>query len=217
MRAHTTQSLTASYAAGLLALLLASIAVGICPPRAVAEPADTFPTTLGVAWYPEQWPKREWENDLILMEKAHIHVVRVGEFAWSRLEPHEGSFDLDWLEEAIDLAGRHGIRTVLGTPTAAPPAWLTAKYPQTLRVRIDGTTDRYGGRQQFSFADSQYRRLCREMVRRLALRFGNNPNVIGWQLDNEIGEPSFDRGTQRLFENWLQNRYKILQCFTFHL
>ena len=82
---------------------------------------------LGAAWYPEQWPESRWEADLALMEKAHLHVVRVGEFAWSSLEPTEGHYDLDWLERAINLAGKHGIYTVLGTPTATPPAWLTTE------------------------------------------------------------------------------------------
>ncbi len=76
---------------------------------------------LGSAWYPEQWPESRWNADLDLMQKAHMHVVRVGEFAWSALEPEEGRYDLDWLERAIDLAGQHGLYTILGTPSCAPP------------------------------------------------------------------------------------------------
>jgi hypothetical protein len=66
------------------------------------------------------------------MEAAHIHVVRVGEFAWSRLEPREGEFDVDWLDRAVAPAAKHGIWVVVGTSGAAPPAWLTRKYPDTL-------------------------------------------------------------------------------------
>jgi beta-galactosidase len=76
---------------------------------------------LGAAWYPEQWPESRWNADLDLMQKAHLHVVRVGEFAWTALEPQEGKYDLDWLARAVDLAGKHGIHVILGTPTAAPP------------------------------------------------------------------------------------------------
>ncbi len=89
---------------------------------------------LGAAWYPEQWPESRWEADLQLMEDAHLHVVRVGEFAWSTMEPFEGRYDLDWLERAIRLAEKHHIKIVIGTPTDAPPAWLTSAHPETLRL-----------------------------------------------------------------------------------
>ncbi len=78
---------------------------------------------MGDAWYPEQWPESRWEEDLRLMEVADMKVVRIAEFAWSRMEPSEGHYDFDWLERAIDLAGKHHIVSVLGTPTATPPAW----------------------------------------------------------------------------------------------
>ena len=93
---------------------------------------------LGAAWYPEQWPESRWEADLSLMERAHIHLVRVGEFAWSTMEPSEGNFQLDWLDQAIRAAEKHHIAVVLGTPGAAPPAWLTQKYPETLRTMENG-------------------------------------------------------------------------------
>ncbi|HZU85599.1 MAG TPA: beta-galactosidase, partial [Polyangiaceae bacterium] len=104
----------------------------------------------GCAWYPEHWPEARWAADLALMRAAHMNVVRVGEFAWSRMEPEEGRYDLDWLERAIDAAASHGIDTVIGTPTAAPPAWLTRKYPDTLLVRDTGRPSTHGNRCHFS-------------------------------------------------------------------
>src|SRR5450756_1325423 len=83
---------------------------------------------LGSAWYPEQWPESRWDNDLTLMEKAGMTVTRVGEFAWSRMEPTENQIDLDWLARAVRLAERHHIAVVIGSPTDAPPAWMTSKY-----------------------------------------------------------------------------------------
>jgi hypothetical protein len=133
--------------ASLAVVLAADLAAG--PPRrahAQDRPANVVaadktlpqPLLLGSAWYPEQWPEARWETDLTLMQQAHLHVVRVGEFAWSTLEPSEDVYDLDWLERAINLAGKHGIFTVLGTPTATPPAWLTSRYPETLRIDENG-------------------------------------------------------------------------------
>src|SRR5205807_9980945 len=99
---------------------------------------------VGTDWYPEQWPESRWEDDLKLMEAAHIKVVRLAEFAWSSMEPSEGRYEFDWLERAIALAARHHIVSVLGTPTGGPPAWLTQKYPDTLRIDEEGRRATHG-------------------------------------------------------------------------
>lgn len=168
------------------------------------------PILLGTAWYPEQWPQSRWPADLDLMQKAGIHVVRVAEFAWSTMEPSEGEYHFDWLEKAIDEAGKRGIYVVIGTPTAAPPAWLTQKYPETLRTEKDGRKAEHGNRQQFNWDNQKYRELCRDIATRMAQRFGHNPYVIGWQIDNEYAEVSFDPQTRADFQAWLKNYYGTL-------
>jgi beta-galactosidase len=165
---------------------------------------------LGTAWYPEQWPESRWDADLALMQQAGIHMVRVGEFAWSRMEPSEDQYDLDWLDRAVAAAAKHGIVTVIGTPSAAPPAWLTQKYPETLRTKEDGQKDQHGNRQQFNFANLKYRELSRAMAEQLAKRFGHNPNVVGWQIDNEYAEVSYDPETKQQFQQWLKQHYGTL-------
>ena len=165
---------------------------------------------LGTAWYPEQWPEERWDADLALMEKAGVRFVRVAEFAWSRMEPAEGHYDLDWLERATRAAERHHIAVVLGTPSAAPPAWLTQTYPETLRVNEDGRPDEHGNRQQFNWSNPKYRQLAREMAEKMAERFGHDPNVIGWQIDNEYAQESYDAGTKKLFQDWVKARYGTL-------
>jgi len=97
------------------------------------------PILLGAAWYPEQWPESRWNTDLGLMEKAHIHVVRIGEFAWSSMEPQEGVYKFGWLDRAIALAAQHHIAVVLGTPT---PGLADDKVPPDFahqRPRGQGT------------------------------------------------------------------------------
>jgi beta-galactosidase len=165
---------------------------------------------LGAAWYPEQWPEATWDHDLQLMQDAHMNVVRVGEFAWSTLEPSEGRFDLDWLDRAIALAAKHHIAVVIGTPTDAPPAWLTEKYPDTLGMNADGQWRQHGERRQFNYASPRYRQFCALIVTQLARRFGHNPNVIGWQIGNEYSDESFDPATHALFQQFLQDKYKTL-------
>jgi len=174
--------------------------------------ADTPPLLLGAAWYPEQWPEAQWDHDLALMQAAHVHLVRIGEFAWSRMEPREGVYDFGWLDRAIAAAARHHIVVVLGTPTAAPPAWLTQKYPDTLRVSEDGVRDEHGNRQQFSFASTRYRRFAHDIAEQMAKRFGHNPDVVGWQLDNEYAADSFDPDAKAQFHAWLQHKYGSIEA-----
>lgn len=173
---------------------------------------------MGVAWYPEQWPESRWEEDLRLMEAADLKVVRIAEFAWSRMEPAEGHYDFDWLERAINLAARHHIVSVLGTPTATPPAWLTQKYPDVLRVEPDGQRVTHGNRAQASAASPRYREFCRRIAEQMATRFGHNPNVVGWQIDNEYGyaQMSYDDVTRQQFQDWLKAKYKNLDNLNTH-
>ena len=209
----------------LTAALLLGPAVCSSPAQPAAQPApssaqpDATPATppalyLGTAWYPEQWPPDKypgrWDADLSLMEAAHIRVVRVAEFAWSTLEPSEGRYDLDWLDHAIRAAARHHIAVVIGTPSAAPPAWLTTKYPETLRIKEDGRPDEHGNRQQFNWANPKYRELARAMAEQLARRFGHDPNVIGWQIDNEYSDLSYGPADKAQFDDWLKARYHTL-------
>jgi beta-galactosidase len=165
------------------------------------------PLLVGAAWYPEQWPESRWDKDLALMEAAHIDVVRVGEFAWSTMEPSEGQYNFAWLDRAIADAARHHIYVVLGTPTAAPPAWLTAKYPQTLRIGENGRRAEHGNRQQFSFTDPLYRNFAHDIAEQMAIHFGHNPDVVGWQLDNEYANPDFGPTAQQQFHQWLKKKY----------
>ncbi|UJB14781.1 beta-galactosidase [Xanthomonas translucens] len=174
--------------------------------------ADAAPLLLGVAWYPEQWPEAQWERDLTLMQAAHVRVVRIGEFAWSRMEPREGQYDFAWLDRAIAAAARHHIVVVLGTPTAAPPAWLTQAYPDTLRVGQDGVRDEHGNRQQFSFASARYRRFAHAIAEQMAQRYGRNRHVVGWQLDNEYAQASFDPEAKVQFHAWLQRKYGSIEA-----
>lgn len=182
---------------------------GLVLVRAVAqEPAnEPPPLLLGAAWYPEQWPESRWNADLDLMQKAHMHMVRMGEFAWSTMEPREGQYDLDWLEHAINLAGQHGIYVVLGTPSAGPPVWMASKYPEILVTGSDGKQYVGSTRNHYNWNNEVYRRFVREMDEHLAKRFGHNRYVIGWQIDNEYSNQSYDSATQAQFHAWLEHRY----------
>lgn len=171
---------------------------------------------LGSAWYPEHWDESYWEQDVRLMQEAGFNVVRMAEFAWSRMEPEEGRFELDWLERVVELAGRHGVQSILGTPSAAPPAWLTHKYPETLAVDINGRRARHGRRQHYSPTSPLYRDLSVRIAEEMAKRFGRNPHVIAWQIDNEFGPVSYDDETHRQWQQWLREKHGSLEALNDH-
>ena len=147
------------------------------------------------------------------MLQAGMNVMRIGEFAWARMEPEEGRYDFDWLHLVVDKLGQAGIATILGTPSATPPAWLTERYPEVLLVSdvADGVRTQHGGRCHACPNNPVYRDLCARIVTRMAEEFGQNPDVIGWQIDNEV-YPNNARGCRcpvcvRKFQDWLRARY----------
>lgn len=139
-------------------------------------------------------------------------AVRIAEFAWSRLEPEPGRFDLDWLERAVTMAAEYGISAAIGTPTAAPPAWLTQRHPEVLAIRDADRPEQHGSRCHYSPASVTYREYCASIASALAQRFGRNKNVIGWQIDNEYWSWSFDHEAMQRFQGWLKNRYGTLKA-----
>jgi beta-galactosidase len=173
-----------------------------------------LPKTLiyyGSSWYPEQWPESEWARDLARMRDAHMNVVRMAEFAWSRMEPREGAYDFQWLDRAVALAGECGMSVVLGTPTAAPPAWLTQAYPDVLQHLQDGRVAHHGGRCHFNMCSATYRRLAAQIAEVLVQRYAAVPHVIGWQIDNEYNAFSFDQETRGRWQAYLRERYGNLE------
>ncbi|KXA93170.1 hypothetical protein AKJ64_01225 [candidate division MSBL1 archaeon SCGC-AAA259E17] len=166
----------------------------------------------GTAYYPEHWPRERWERDSELMSKAGFNTVRMAEFAWSKLEPEEGKFNFEWLDEAIDIFDEKGIDVVLGTPTAAPPPWLTEKHPEVLPITEDGQIFGPGMRRHYCVNSEVYRDYTREIVSKMAEKFGNDNRIIGWQTDNELGSPVCYCDTCRSkFRNWLRERYDSLE------
>ena len=130
---------------------------------------------LGVAYYPEHWPHERWETDARLMQEAGITRVRMAEFAWHRMEPREGQFDFGWLEEAIDLLARHGIETILGTPTPTYPAWLHDIYPDIHQIKSNGQVKEWGQRQDACKNHLGYRAYARRIVEQMTAALGQNP------------------------------------------
>ncbi len=166
---------------------------------------------MGVDYYPEHWDESIWEADAELMQQSGVAVVRVGEFAWSRMEPREGEFDFGWLDRAIDLFGRRGIDVVIGTPTHTPPRWLTDKYPDVLPILPGGGVFQPGVRGHRCFNSRSLRRFGERIVGKLAQRYAQHPAVIGWQTDNEFGMlDSQSPQAAEDFRDWVYRKYGTL-------
>ena len=128
--------------------------------------------TLGVCYYPEHWPQERWPVDARMMVEAGITHVRIGEFAWSRLEPEPGRLEFAWLDRAFDVLNDHGLGVVLGTPTATPPKWLVDGMPDMLAVDEHGRPRGFGSRRHYCFSHMGYRDECARIVTLLAKRYG---------------------------------------------
>ncbi|NLF40121.1 beta-galactosidase [bacterium] len=166
---------------------------------------------IGADYYPEHWPASRWETDAKLMKKAGFNVVRMAEFAWVKMEPEEGVFEFEWLDRALEILGRQGIKAILGTPTGSMPAWVARTYPEVIHVKKDGMRDTWGVRKQNCLSSAAYRRLSERITRAMAVHYADNPTVIGWQTDNEFGHPfCYCETCRAAFQSWLRTGYGSL-------
>jgi beta-galactosidase len=170
----------------------------------------------GVDYYPEHWPEDRWQMDAEMMRSAGLEVVRLAEFAWSRLEPQEGVFDWSWLDRAIDVLTAEGLKIILGTPTAAPPAWLSRGYPETLPVGADDRRRDFGSRRHYCPNNPVLRAAARRVVEAMARHYAGDNRIIGWQIDNEFGGGKTARcycpECASAFRVWLERRYGDLEA-----
>ena len=170
----------------------------------------------GVDYYPEHWPRERWYADARLMSQAGFDVVRMAEFAWEKIEPEDEVFDFDWLDDAIMLLGDVGIKVVLGTPTAAPPMWLVEKHPEILPKFSDGRTASFGGRHHDCQSSDIFRESVEIVVREMAQHYAQNPHVVGWQIDNELGNSHLDLcycdTCGKFFQTWLEKKYGSIEA-----
>lgn len=169
--------------------------------------------TLGVCYYPEHWPEELWEDDFRRMREMNISVIRMAEFAWAMLEPKEGVYDFSFFTRVMDLAHQYGLKVILGTPTATPPAWLTHKYPEVLNAHQNGELIKHGMRRHYNYSSPKYRELCGLIVRKMVSAYKDHPTVIGWQIDNEFNcekNVFYAEADHAAFRVWLKQKYETL-------
>lgn len=173
--------------------------------------ADRPRNQLGVCYYPEHWPEAMWADDARRMVEMGLSWVRIGEFAWSRIEPQPGQFDWHWLDRAIEILGKAGLNIILSTPTATPPRWMVDRHPDMIACDVEGRPRTFGSRRHYDFSHQGYREESVRITKILGERYGRHPHVKAWQLDNEYGchdtTLSYSPVARNAFQGWLEAKY----------
>ena len=178
----------------------------------------------GVDYHPESWvfpyagtaenPEAQWVQDAQLMTAAGFNVARIGEFSWVLCETEDGKFNFDWLRRVMDVLGEHGIKVVLGTPTAAPPIWLAKKFPEILPIDENGQVKHEGTRRAACLNSDVYWNHSKRIVEEMAKALGKHPQLIAWQIDNSLGghftEAAFNEDSRRDWHLWLEAKFETI-------
>jgi len=169
----------------------------------------------GVSYYPEQKTEAELWHDLELIVESGVNAVRMGEFAWSVMEPREGEYHFDWLIKVVNYLGENGVKSVICTPTACPPIWLVRKHPEILYKDNRGVTRPFGGRRIYCYNNEIYREYSVKIAEKIGEVFGKNPYVIGFQIDNEPAQEATGRCAcpvcRSKFKEYLKKKYGTIE------
>lgn len=166
---------------------------------------------LGVCYYPEHWPESWWAQDAQRMVEMGLSRVRIGEFAWSRIETEPGMLNWDWLDRAVETLHGAGLGIIMGTPTATPPKWLVDQMPDMVALDEQGRPRTFGSRRHYCFSHAGYAAECDRIVEAMARRYGEHPGIVAWQTDNEYGchdtAISYSLAARDAFRLWLAAKY----------
>jgi len=198
---------------GLILMLL----VAILPARLNAQmlKPESDQLLAGVYYYPEHWPEAQWERDIKQIADLGFEFIHFAEFAWTRMQPAENTFDFEWLDKAIDHAGANGLKVILCTPSPCIPSWLSHKHPEILAVNDLGRRIYHNGsRLTASLASPVYRKYVQNIVQKLGKRYGADPRIWGWQIGNEPHIQSgydFSEAARIAFIEWLKEKYGTVE------
>jgi len=166
-------------------------------------------------WYggdynPEQWGPDVWKEDERMFKLAGIDVATVNVFSWALIQPSEETYDFAQLDETIDRLYKSGVYVCLATSTGAHPAWMARKYPDVLRVDVQGRKRRFGGRHNSCPNSPTYRKYAARLAGKLAERYKDHPGLLIWHVSNEYGGYCYCDNCAAAFRVWLRERYKTL-------
>ena len=163
----------------------------------------------GGDYNPDQWidTPEIWDEDMRLMNLAHVNSATIGIFAWSMIEPEEGVYDFSFLDRIMDKLHENGKAVILSTPSGARPPWLAQKYPEVLRVEESGIRNEFGVRHNHCLTSPIYREKVRKINTMLAERYKNHPALKMWHISNEYCGECHCELCQEAFREWLKVKY----------
>lgn len=166
---------------------------------------------LGVDYYPEQWSPSMLEGDLDNICELGCNAIRIAEFGWHLMEKTEGQFDFSFFDHVIARAKARGLSIVMGTPTATIPAWLAKKHPEILSEFEDGTKRVFGGRHVYCFNSEAMYTYSERIIRAMAEHYKDEPAIVAWQIDNELGHEDSDicycDQCKQAFQSYLREKF----------
>lgn len=166
----------------------------------------------GSAFYDEYIPTSDLEHDFTLMKKAGFTVIRVGEGSWSKWEPEDGKFNIQWLRAILDKAYHYGISVIIGMPTFSVPRWMARKYPEIALREQSGLRKKFGTREEHNYSHPTFKFYAQRICEKIAKEYSSHPSVIGWQVYNEPGLfENFSTDAFEGFKDYLRSKYKTVE------
>jgi beta-galactosidase len=166
----------------------------------------------GGDYNPNQWPKEIWEEDIRIFKKASINSATVNVFSWAKIQPSENCYDFEELDQIIEKLSTEGFDIVLATSTAALPAWMFKKYPEVARTDYDGRHHKFGQRHNACPNSLVYQKYAERLATKLAERYGENPQVTCWHINNEYGGECYCDNCEKAFRVWLKDKYQTIEA-----
>lgn len=166
---------------------------------------------LGVDYYPEQWDPSLMEADMDTIREMGGNVIRIAEFSWHLMEKTEGQYDFSFFDGVITKAKEKGLKVIMGTPTAAIPAWLAKAHPSILSQFENGQKRAFGGRHVYCFNSPEMYEYSERIIRALVSHYRGEKQIVAWQIDNEIGHEGSDLcwcpRCQKAFQKYLEEKF----------
>lgn len=166
----------------------------------------------GGDYNPNQWPREIWAEDMDLFKKAGINSATVNVFSWAKLQPDENTYDFSELDDMIAMLSENGIDIVLATATGAMPAWMAKKYPEVTRVDFEGRRHKFGQRHNHCPNSLVWQKYAAKLAGELARRYGSNPHVVCWHINNEYNTGCYCENCEKAFRIWLRKKYGTLEA-----
>lgn len=166
----------------------------------------------GGDYNPNQWPKEIWEEDIRIFKKASINSATVNVFSWAKIQPSENCYDFEELDQIIEKLSTEGFDIVLATSTAALPAWMFKKYPEVARTDYDGRHHKFGQRHNACPNSLVYQKYAERLATKLAERYGENPQLTCWHINNEYGGECYCDNCEKAFRVWLKDKYQTIEA-----